>query len=67
MTLGYNVYPWKLGRNTGGVSRMVSAVQLRIAEIRQATDPKVSLIGWSLGGVYADWLPSQTPTTCVAS
>jgi hypothetical protein len=52
-TVGYNVHPWRLGRNTGGVSRMVSAVQLRIAEIRQATGRKVSLIGWSLGGVYA--------------
>jgi pimeloyl-ACP methyl ester carboxylesterase len=32
---------------------MVSAAQLRIAEIRRATDRKVSVVGWSLGGVYA--------------
>jgi pimeloyl-ACP methyl ester carboxylesterase len=50
---GYNVHPWGLGRNIGGVSRMASAVQLQIAEIRRATNCKVSVIGWSLGGVYA--------------
>jgi len=66
-TLGYNVHPWRLGRNTGGVSKMVSTVQSRIAEIRQATDRKVSLIGWSLGACTPDWLPSQSPTTCVLS
>lgn len=32
---------------------MISPVQSRIAEIRQATDRKVSLIGWSFGGLYA--------------
>lgn len=51
--LGYNVHPWKLGRNIGGVSNMASAVQARVAEIRQAAGRKVSVIGWSLGGVYA--------------
>ncbi len=49
----YNVHPWTLGRNIGGRSKMVSAVQSRIAEIGRATDRKVSVIGWSLGGVYA--------------
>jgi len=53
VALGYNVHPWRLGRNIGGVSKMVAAVQLRITEIRQATNRKVSVIGWSLGGVYA--------------
>jgi pimeloyl-ACP methyl ester carboxylesterase len=51
--LGYDVHPWRLGRNTGGVARMRAAVRARIAEIRRATDRKVTLIGWSLGGVYA--------------
>lgn len=51
--LGYNVHPWRLGRNIGGVAKMVAGVQLRIAEIRRATGRKVSVIGWSLGGVYA--------------
>ena len=51
--LGYDVHPWSLGRNTGGVVRMRAAVRARIAEIRRASDRKVTLIGWSLGGVYA--------------
>ena len=59
-TLGYNVHPWRLGRNTGGVSKMVSTVQSRIAEIRQATDRKVSLIGSSLGAGTPDSGPALT-------
>jgi hypothetical protein len=51
--LGYDVQPWSLGRNTGGVTRVRAAVRARIAEIRKATGRKVTLIGWSLGGVYA--------------
>lgn len=52
-SLGYDVHPWSLGRNTGGVARMRAAVRARIAEIRRTTERKVTLIGWSLGGVYA--------------
>lgn len=52
-TLGYHVQPWGLGRNTGGLARMREAVGSRIAEIRGQTGRKVTLIGWSLGGVYA--------------
>jgi pimeloyl-ACP methyl ester carboxylesterase len=51
--LCYEVHPWKLGRNVGGVYRMRTAVRDRIAHIRSASGRKVSLIGWSLGGVYA--------------
>jgi pimeloyl-ACP methyl ester carboxylesterase len=59
--LGYDTYAWKMGRNTGGVSRMRASLRDRLAEIHAATGRKVSLVGWSLGGVYARDLALQAP------
>jgi pimeloyl-ACP methyl ester carboxylesterase len=59
--LGYDAYAWKMGRNVGGVSRMRAALKDRLAEIHAATGRKVSIIGWSLGGVYARDLALQAP------
>src|ERR1700692_748288 len=50
--LGYDSYAWKMGRNIGGISRMRASLRDRLAEIYNATGRKVSLVGWSLGGVY---------------
>ena len=52
---------WKMGRNVGGVSRMRAALRDRLAEIHNATGRKVSIVGWSLGGVYARDLALQAP------
>jgi esterase/lipase len=59
--LGYDAYAWKMGRNVGGVSRMRAALKDRLTEIHAATGRKVSIIGWSLGGVYARDLALQAP------
>ena len=59
--LGYDSYAWKMGRNFGGVSRMRAALRDRLAEIHTATNRKVSIVGWSLGGVYARDLALQAP------
>jgi pimeloyl-ACP methyl ester carboxylesterase len=59
--LGYDTYGWQMGRNTGGVTRMRAALRDRLAEIHAATGRKVSLVGWSLGGVYARDLALQAP------
>jgi pimeloyl-ACP methyl ester carboxylesterase len=59
--LGYDTYAWDRGRNTGGLSRMRASVRDRLAEIYAATGRKVSLVGWSLGGVYARDLALQAP------
>ncbi len=59
--LGYDSYAWEMGRNTGGVSRMRLALRDRLADIHAATGRKVSLVGWSLGGVYARDLALQAP------
>src|SRR3954463_5603993 len=49
--LGYDAYAWQMGRNIGGISRLRSTLRERLAEIHAATGRKVSLVGWSLGGV----------------
>jgi pimeloyl-ACP methyl ester carboxylesterase len=59
--LGYDAYAWKMGRNVGGVSRMRAALRDRLAEVHAVTGRKVSVIGWSLGGVYARDLALQAP------
>ncbi|KIZ38881.1 MULTISPECIES: alpha/beta hydrolase [Rhodopseudomonas] len=59
--LGYEAHAWKLGRNTGGVYRMRAQLRARLAEIHHAGGRKVSLIGWSLGGIYARDLALHSP------
>jgi pimeloyl-ACP methyl ester carboxylesterase len=59
--LGYDAYAWKMGRNTGGLSRMRAALRDRLTEINAGTGRKVSVVGWSLGGVYARDLALQAP------
>jgi pimeloyl-ACP methyl ester carboxylesterase len=59
--LGYDTYAWKMGRNIGAFSRMRAALRDRLAEIHAGTGRKVSIVGWSLGGVYARDLALQAP------
>lgn len=59
--LGYDAQAWRMGRNLGGFARMRDALRARLAEIHRETGRKVSLVGWSLGGVYARDLALQAP------
>jgi pimeloyl-ACP methyl ester carboxylesterase len=59
--LGYDAHAWNKGRNIGGILRMRSALRDRLAAVHTATGRKVSIIGWSLGGVYARDLALQAP------
>jgi pimeloyl-ACP methyl ester carboxylesterase len=59
--LGYDAHAWRMGRNLGGMARMRDALLSRLGEIHAATGRKVSLVGWSLGGVYARDLALQVP------
>lgn len=49
--LGYRVYGWSLGRNMGPTRAVLD--ELPAAVERIAEGGKVSLVGWSLGGIYA--------------
>jgi pimeloyl-ACP methyl ester carboxylesterase len=59
--LGYDAHAWQMGRNLGGLARMRDGLRERLAEIHATTRRKVSLIGWSLGGVYARDLALHAP------
>lgn len=62
-SLGYRAYPWNLGRNMGpGMPDLLPALTGRLDEVFTAAgERKVSLIGWSLGGVYARLLAHMDP------
>jgi pimeloyl-ACP methyl ester carboxylesterase len=59
--LGHDTRAWQMGRNIGGVARMRVALLDRLGEIHAETGRKISLVGWSLGGVYARDLALQAP------
>ncbi|WP_454617902.1 esterase/lipase family protein [Bradyrhizobium cenepequi] len=59
--LGYDTYAWSLGRNVGGLSRMRASLRDLLRRISDATGRKVSIVGWSLGGVYARDLALNAP------
>ena len=59
--LGYPVHGWKLGRNVGPTARAVNGVQARLAELVDRHGQSVTLIGWSLGGIYARELARYSP------
>ena len=50
---GYETYGWDLGLNLGPREGVLQKSIDRVHEIEQDTGRKVSLIGWSLGGLYA--------------
>ncbi len=60
-SLGYAAHRWKLGRNLGGVGEKEQQVLARMHELRQRYGRKVSVIGWSLGGLYARELAWLAP------
>ncbi len=58
---GYATHPWNLGRNLGPREGVEDQLMERLREIRQRYARRVSLIGWSLGGVYARLLANRSP------
>ena len=59
--LGYDAHGWEQGRNFGPRPASLSASLERIRELRRSSGRKVSLIGQSLGGIYARELAKQAP------
>ena len=60
---GYDVHPWNLGTNRGpGMPDLQARLAERLDAIfAESGDQKVSLVGWSLGGVYARMLAHRYP------
>jgi pimeloyl-ACP methyl ester carboxylesterase len=59
--LGYDTYAWKMGRNLGGIASRRNALKSLLTNIHDTTGDKVSIVGWSLGGIYARDLALQLP------
>lgn len=58
---GYAAHGWKQGRNLGLRDGVQESMLQRLKELARMHGRKVSLIGWSLGGVYARELAKQAP------
>jgi pimeloyl-ACP methyl ester carboxylesterase len=63
---GYDVRTWGLGRNVGFRSKYVKALPQKLRHLHYKTGRKVSLVGWSLGGVFSI-LGAHEATECVRS
>ena len=51
-SLGYDVHGWGLGKNEGMNRDSVAALELRFDALVDEVGAPVSLVGWSLGGVF---------------
>lgn len=58
--LGYTVYGWGEGRNLASVEYLDILIS-RVEKLYKQHDKKVSLIGWSLGGVFARQIAKARP------
>jgi pimeloyl-ACP methyl ester carboxylesterase len=66
---GYTPYDWALGTNRGPHSGMLEDCAQRLDTIARRHNSKVSLIGWSLGGLYAREIAKRATaqTRCVVT
>jgi pimeloyl-ACP methyl ester carboxylesterase len=59
--LGLNAVGWDMGRNLGGIYGMRDRLRDKVAALKRESGHKISLVGWSLGGVYARDLAISLP------
>lgn len=59
--LGYRAHRWKLGYNRGYSFKLHYGMRDRVTELVERYGEKISLVGWSLGGVYARELAREMP------
>jgi pimeloyl-ACP methyl ester carboxylesterase len=58
---GFDSLPWLLGRNSGLRHDLFNQLCERIRELYRERGEAISLVGWSLGGVYARALAHKLP------
>jgi pimeloyl-ACP methyl ester carboxylesterase len=59
--LGYDVHGWELGRNIGPTDRVLDELPRELASLAGRSGGPVSIIGWSLGGIYGRELARERP------
>lgn len=60
-SLGYEPHPWGLGRNIGPTMKILNGLPELLSRVAAESGRAVSLVGWSLGGIYARHLAAHTP------
>jgi pimeloyl-ACP methyl ester carboxylesterase len=59
--LGYHAVGWDMGRNMGGLYSRRAPLRDKLASLQRESGRRVSIVGWSLGGVYARDLALAAP------
>jgi pimeloyl-ACP methyl ester carboxylesterase len=59
--IGYRSHRWNLGYNMGYSYKLHYGMRDRVTELVECYGEKISLVGWSLGGVYARELAREMP------
>ena len=59
---GYDVKGWRLGRNVGPTAAIISGMTTLLTEMSERSGRRVSIVGWSLGGIFARELARSHPT-----
>ncbi len=60
-SVGFDAYGWELGRSLGGIRHSRAGLAARLEAIYAKTGKRVSIVGWSLGGVMARDLARTHP------
>lgn len=58
---GYDARGWELGRNRGPTPEAIAGVPAAAARLAERSGGPISVIGWSLGGIYARDLAHTHP------
>ena len=59
--LGHDAQPWKLGRHTEFSKTKAEILIKRIQNLHQESGQRVSLVGWSMGGILAREIAKKVP------
>lgn len=59
--LGYESHTWDQGRNLGFSKAALASLRAQAESLAASTKKKVSVIGWSLGGIFARELAFELP------
>ncbi len=60
-TLGYKASAWGQGRNIGPTPDILDGMERRLVQLAECAGTPVSIVGWSLGGMFARALGRDHP------